>query len=72
MPDFRALLLLWVVLSRLNVIDFVLSYYILFGCYLLEGCYILRRVRKEVDPEGTGYCDKLGGIERGKIVIRIY
>ena len=66
---------LFIALSSLDVMVFVLSYYTLFchvGWCLLKACSFLMRDRKGVDSEGRGDREELEGV-RGRITgIKIY
>lgn len=48
-----------------NGFCFIFSYFYfdIFGCYVLEICSFLITDRKEVDPEGRGGVEELGGVE---------
>ena len=59
-------------LFNFDVIDFVLSFFVMFYYYPLEACFFEVRYRKGMGEDGLGGGEELGGVEGGETVIRIY
>lgn len=66
---FLVLFLWFFFLFALPYSDLFLIYLIIFS-YSLDACFLMGS-KKGVDLEGEGDGEKLGGIERGEILIRI-
>jgi hypothetical protein len=73
-PFLGAVLLVLICFLQLQCDGLVLVYYLYFTlfCNFLEACSLLMIGRNRVYLEGKGWEEKLGGIEVGETVLRIY